>query len=105
MREFSPDELKEILEEHRKWIDKTLKKEERLWTEHGEEVLALIPLNLDDYLFEWNNPRASILTDRLAAEFVGWENDNAIFEAQFKRVVKALRTDEGARERAPEKKL
>ncbi len=86
-------------------IDKALKKEARLWKERAEEVLALIPLNLDGYLFKWESDRASILTDRHAPDFTGWEADNAKFEEQFERVVLALRADEGGREKPPAGKL
>ncbi len=41
---------------------------------------------------------------RLAADFTGWKKDNAKFEEQFERVVKALWTDYWAWEKAPEPK-
>ena len=76
------------------WVkDEIRKAQER---ERKEGRLIIIPLNLDGYLFEWEDGLASDLTSRLAADFTGWEHDNAKFEEQFERVVRALRTDQGA---------
>lgn len=66
------------------WVDnkinKVFVKEQQLQNERGEKRPALIPLNLDGYLFEWDDGKADQVRSRLAADSTGWESDNATFE-------------------------
>ncbi|MEQ8635941.1 toll/interleukin-1 receptor domain-containing protein [Gimesia maris] len=92
------------------WVDDELKhafaKEKQLFKDRGCEVLSLIPLNLDGYLFsDWNHPKKNQVLERMAPDFTGWESDNAKFEQQLERVVKALQTKNTAREPEPKPKL
>jgi hypothetical protein len=93
------------------WVDKEIRKalakEEQLWKERGKEVLSLIPLNLDGFMFQktWTDWKKEHLTSRLAADFTEWRNDDDEFNAQLEQVIKALRADGRARERAPKPKL
>jgi hypothetical protein len=93
------------------WVENEIQiafdKEQRLMKERGQEAQALIPLNLDGYLFnnEWKGGLAMELKSRLAADFTGWERDNSKFETEFERLIKALRADAGGRELPPESRL
>lgn len=70
--------------------------------EREKKMLSLIPLNLDGYLFsdEFESGKKKSITTRLAADFTGWEHDNAKFEEEFKKMVKALRTGDEGKEKA-----
>jgi hypothetical protein len=45
------------------------------------------------------------ITSRVAANFVGWEKDHALFDRELEKVIRALRTDGGGREKRPPAKL
>ena len=94
------------------WVDNeittALAKEQQLSKQHGEITIVIIPLNLDGYLLSDNwdgDGKASLIKRRLAADFIGWEHNNAKFEQQFEVLMRALRTDAGGREPNPTPKL
>jgi hypothetical protein len=90
-----------------KEVEKALMKEERLSKERGKEVLSIIPLNLDGFMFkkDWTDWKQQHLTTRHAPDFSGWDKDNAKFERELEKVIKALRADGGARELPPPSRL
>jgi hypothetical protein len=89
-------------------IKTTLGKELLLRKERGKPVHKLIPLNLDGYMLtdQWDlGVLANEIRSRVAANFQGWETNKQNFDIQVDRVIKALRADEGGREKPPPSKL
>lgn len=88
-------------------IRRALQKERQLQKERNTETLAVIPLNLDGFLFdsECTHEHAPTLIERHAAKFIGWDTDEKVFDEQLARVVKALRADDLARPSPPPQKL
>jgi hypothetical protein len=79
------------------WVDNEIatvfEKERQLMKESGQRVIALIPLDLDGYLFggNWKNGKTVQVRERLAADFTGWEKDDGKFRDKVEMVMKALR--------------
>ncbi len=75
------------------WVKDEIRKAMERERRHGRDII--IPLMVDRYLLDgWEDGLAADLRSRLAADFTGWEHDNAKFEEQFERVVRALRTEQ-----------
>jgi hypothetical protein len=94
------------------WVEKEIKttfeKERALRKERGKPVLKLIPLDLDGYMFtpEWDlGLLANEIKSRVAADFRDCQNDDAKFNDQVNRVIRALRADERAIEPPPPSRL
>jgi TIR domain-containing protein/pentapeptide repeat protein len=93
------------------WVDNEIgtafEKEQQLMRERGRKVLALIPLNLDGYLFseKWESGYQAQVRRRLAADFTGLDEDSEKFKEEIEKLVRALRSDASAREKPPVSKL
>lgn len=93
------------------WVDNEIEtafaKERSLMKERGHKVLSLIPLDLDGFIFsgKWQSGKEEQIKSRLAADFTGWQSNPDKSSEQFERLVKALRSDDNAREIPPKIKL
>ncbi len=82
-------------------LDKAIQKERDLWRDRR---LILIPLKLDDHLYNWESGKASIVRSRHPADFEGWQEDPQKFDGQLRRVLRALKV-EGAPKAPPSPRL
>lgn len=73
--------------------------------ESGRKVLALIPLNLDNSLFQWKSGKATEVLSRKAGDFTGWNVPGFDMEIAMEPLIRALRADEAGREAPPPRRL
>ena len=89
------------------WVDgeinRAFQKEAQIMKERGKKILALIPLNLDGFLFsaDYQSGKKSAIKSRVAANFIGWETDHALFVRELEKVVRPLRTNDTGRQNPP----
>ncbi len=57
------------------------------------------------YSAVWETGKAIVVQECFAEDFTNWKRNNEKFERAFENVVKALRSDDAAREPPPEPKL
>ena len=78
------------------WVDNEIRialaKEREAATVQRERLRAIIPLNLDGFLFsdDWKSGYREQLLSRLAADFTGWQTNEERFETEMARVLQAL---------------
>lgn len=95
------------------WVDNEIgtafEKEQHLMKQRRAKAQVLVPLNLDGYLFsdECNSKHGyqAHIRRRLAADFTQIGTDSTKFDAEVERLIRALRADEGAREKPPKARL
>ena len=89
------------------WVDKEIgmafQKEQRLWAERGEEVLALIPLDIDGTLlakdpvsgaYTWTHPRSAEIRERFAPDLSGCPSNRRKFRMAVESLIDALKLSE-----------
>ena len=92
------------------WVDNEIEtafaKERQIMEERKQKVLALIPLDLDGYLFsdDFKSGKKQQLHSRSAADFRDWKHSHDKFEQELNEVIKALQFNRG-RKPPPEPKL
>ena len=78
------------------WVDHeigaTLEKEQHITKVEKRKARVLIPLNLDGYMFDpsWQSGFGTQVRRRLAADFVGWDSSDSIFDEAARQVILAL---------------
>ncbi len=89
------------------WVDNEVlsafEKEQGLMKEREEKIGVLIPLDLDGFVFskKWTRDYKKQVQSRSVACFKEWEQNSSAYQSELKKLVAAMRADDGAREQPP----
>lgn len=87
-------------------IKKVLGKEKKIRDEQGRKALALVPLDLDGYVFDhWKSGVKDSVLERNVADFSNYRKGQDLPDEPLDRLVRALQLDDHGREPVPEPKL
>lgn len=70
-------------------IDRLLSKEKQLMEERGQQIHLLIPITIDNYVFEWNGAKKEEIKRYNIGDFCDWENDEK-FELALAKLIESL---------------
>ena len=73
-------------------LDRIFEKERKYRNEKGKKHRLLIPITIDDALFESNESRAKSIKKRIVGDFKNWENEEK-FEQSLNQLIEALNAD------------
>lgn len=73
-------------------IDRVLKKERDLFKERKEKIPLLIPITIDDYVFDWPGAKGEEVRRYMIGDFRDWQNE-AHFEKALNELIQALHVD------------
>lgn len=73
-------------------IDRVLSKERELMKERGKNIHLLIPIRIDDYIFEWEGAKKEEILRYNIGDFREWENEEK-FKLALTELIHALNVD------------
>ncbi|MBC7774513.1 MAG: toll/interleukin-1 receptor domain-containing protein [Phycisphaerae bacterium] len=78
------------------WVDRELnrilRKEDKHFTEQKRKVNLLIPITIDDHVFQWDGAKADDVRRYIIGDFRDWQ-DNTKFEKALEGLIHALNVD------------
>ncbi len=73
-------------------IDRVLKKERELFRERRESIHLLIPITIDDYVFQWKGAKGEDVRRYTIGDFKEWQ-DETKFDQALNTLIQALHVD------------
>ena len=86
-------------------MKRVLQKEIDIRKNEGRKVTALVPVDLDGHVFNWEHGLKDEVCSRNVGDFKDWGPRKGIPEDALEKLIRALRLDDSGRAPVPGKKL